>query len=152
MFLHIFHTCRSKFRWVLVTFCTKEILYAHRLWRIRGNIGSGHHRREHQWCWAFVRSKGLAIQVMMVTWTSPSLAPRKIRMEWMLPVLQSIQIPSSVSPPFFRWPQLALPTLPPPLNKNPLFNIPKLTFSCSIVVWIRNALCCQPTTYVCRRS
>ena len=39
MFLHIFHTHRFKCRWVLVKCCTKEILCAHRLWKIRGNIG-----------------------------------------------------------------------------------------------------------------
>ena len=36
MFLHIFHTCRSKYRWVLVKCCTKEILCAHRLLKIEG--------------------------------------------------------------------------------------------------------------------
>ena len=30
-FLHIFHTRRSKYRWVPVKCCTNEILYAHRL-------------------------------------------------------------------------------------------------------------------------
>ena len=37
--LHIFHTRRSKYRWVLVKCCTKEILCEHRLWKINGNIG-----------------------------------------------------------------------------------------------------------------
>ena len=37
-FLHIFHTRRSKYRRVLVKCCTKEIVCAHRLWKIWGNI------------------------------------------------------------------------------------------------------------------
>jgi len=36
-FAHI--SRRSKYRWVLVNCWTKEILCAHRLWKIRGNIG-----------------------------------------------------------------------------------------------------------------
>ena len=38
MFLHIFHTRRSKFIRVLVKCCTKEILGTHRLGKIRENI------------------------------------------------------------------------------------------------------------------
>jgi len=38
MFLHIFFTRRSKYWWVLVKCCTKETLYAHTLFKIRGNI------------------------------------------------------------------------------------------------------------------
>jgi len=37
-FLHIFLTPHSKFRWVMIKCCTKEILCTHRLWKIRGNI------------------------------------------------------------------------------------------------------------------
>jgi len=39
MGLHIFHTRRFKYRWVLVKCCTNEILCTHRLWKIRVNIG-----------------------------------------------------------------------------------------------------------------
>src|SRR6218665_1459747 len=38
MFLHIFHTRRSKYRRVLVKCCTKEILCTHRFCKIRENI------------------------------------------------------------------------------------------------------------------
>src|SRR6218665_2537606 len=38
MFLHIFHTCRSQYRRVLVKCCTNEILFAHRFFEIRGTI------------------------------------------------------------------------------------------------------------------
>ena len=39
MFLHnIFHTRRSRYRWVLVKCCPKEILCAQRLWKIRGTL------------------------------------------------------------------------------------------------------------------
>jgi len=39
MCVHIFHTCRFKYRWGLVKCCRKEILCVHRLLKIRGNIG-----------------------------------------------------------------------------------------------------------------
>src|SRR6218665_671786 len=39
MILCIFHTCNSKHILVLVKCCTREILCAHRLYKIRGNIG-----------------------------------------------------------------------------------------------------------------
>ena len=38
IYLHIFHTCRSKYRRVRVKCCTKENLCAHRLWEIKENI------------------------------------------------------------------------------------------------------------------
>ena len=38
--LHTFHTRRCKYRRVLIKCCTKEILCAQRLWKIRGNIDS----------------------------------------------------------------------------------------------------------------
>src|SRR6218665_1989752 len=38
MFLHIFHTRRSKYIQVLVKCCTEEILCTQRLRKIRGNI------------------------------------------------------------------------------------------------------------------
>src|SRR6218665_805378 len=38
MFLHVLHRCCSKYRRVLVKCCTKEIVCAHRLCKIRGNI------------------------------------------------------------------------------------------------------------------
>ena len=43
MFVPIFHTRRSKFRWwVLVKCYTKEILCTQRLWKIKGNIDHHH--------------------------------------------------------------------------------------------------------------
>jgi len=42
VFVHtVVHTWYSKYRRVLVKFCTKEILCTHRLWKIRGNIVHG---------------------------------------------------------------------------------------------------------------
>jgi len=38
MFLHIFHTCRYKYRLVLVRCCTQEIVCAHRPWKIEGTL------------------------------------------------------------------------------------------------------------------
>jgi len=57
MFLHIFHTHRYKYIWVLVKCCTKEILCAHRLLKIRVNSGINSMGAQTPstivaWCWA----------------------------------------------------------------------------------------------------
>ena len=51
--LHTYHTCLSKYRWVLVKCCTQEILCTHGLTKIRGNIGGS--QSVNRCGWFFVK-------------------------------------------------------------------------------------------------
>jgi len=74
LYLHtiLFHTRRSKYRWVLVKCCTKEILWAHRLWKIRGNIGLAalFETESHVVTWQTCKSDFIAWQAHQSQWLS----------------------------------------------------------------------------------